>query len=327
MMRVGGWGEPFTDYFSRELSWLAFNARVLSLVRDPDVPLLERARYLSIFSANLDEFFQVRVSGLADRVAAELTERSLDGHTAAEQLHEIRLVTSELCCEQQRLFLEQVQPALAAEGIHLLSADDLDEPRAGSAPQALLRTRLPGAHPARRGPRPPLPVHLRPVAELGRAHARPGRLRAPLRPGEGPQHPRPVGYGQRGGEPVHRPRGCDRGPSRHAVPGHGAAGAPRLPRHPQRRPHPQRRGCRGPAHSGGDGAAAPPLPVGGPPRGGRLHVGGGARAAAARARPARRRGRPHPGPRRPERTERDSRPAPAQAEMALLARHHRAGTV
>ena len=127
MMRVGGWGEPFTDYFSRELSWLAFNARVLSLARDPDVPLLERARYLSIFSTNLDEFFQVRVSGLADRVAAQLTERSLDGHTAAEQLHEVRLATSELCCEQQRLFLEQVQPALAAEGIHLLSADVLHE--------------------------------------------------------------------------------------------------------------------------------------------------------------------------------------------------------
>ena len=127
MMRVGGWGEPFTDYFSRELSWLAFNARVLSLARDPDVPLLERTRYLSIFSTNLDEFFQVRVSGLADRVAAQLTERSLDGHTAAEQLHEVRLATSELCCEQQRLFLEQVQPALAAEGIHLLSADVLHE--------------------------------------------------------------------------------------------------------------------------------------------------------------------------------------------------------
>ena len=127
MMRVGGWGEPFTDYFSRELSWLAFNARVLSLARDPDVPLLERARYLSIFSTNLDEFFQVRVSGLADRVAAQLTERSLDGHTAAEQLHEVRLATSELCCEQQRLFLERVQPALAAEGIHLLSADVLHE--------------------------------------------------------------------------------------------------------------------------------------------------------------------------------------------------------
>ena len=127
MMRVGGWGEPFTDYFSRELSWLAFNARVLSLARDPDVPLLERARYLSIFSTNLDEFFQVRVSGLADRLAAELTERTLDGHTPAEQIRAVRRPTSELCCEQQRLFLEQIKPALAAEGIQLLAADDLHE--------------------------------------------------------------------------------------------------------------------------------------------------------------------------------------------------------
>ena len=126
MMRVGGWGQPFTDYFSRELSWLAFNGRVLSLAGDPDIPLLERARYLSIFTTNLDEFFQVRVSGLADRVAAELTERTLDGHTPAEQLKKVRQVSSELCCEQQRLFLEQVQPQLADEGIHLLSADDLD---------------------------------------------------------------------------------------------------------------------------------------------------------------------------------------------------------
>ena len=126
-MRVGGWGKPFTDYFSRELSWLAFNARVLSLAGDPEVPLLERARYLSIFATNLDEFFQVRVSGLADRVAAELTERTLDGHSPAEQLRKVRQVTAELCCEQQRLFLEQVQPQLAAEGVHLLSVDDLDQ--------------------------------------------------------------------------------------------------------------------------------------------------------------------------------------------------------
>ncbi len=123
MIRVGGWSKPLTDYFSREISWLAFNARVLALADDPDVPLLEQARYLSIFTTNLDEFFQVRVSGLADRVAAELTERTLDGHTPAEQLHEVRRIASELCQEQQRLFLERVKPALEAEGIHLLTTD------------------------------------------------------------------------------------------------------------------------------------------------------------------------------------------------------------
>ena len=125
MICVGGWSKPLTDYFSREISWLAFNARVLALADDPDVPLLERARYLSIFATNLDEFFQVRVSGLADRVAAELTERTIDGHTPAEHLHEVRRIASVLCQEQQRLFLERVKPALEAEGIHLLTLDQI----------------------------------------------------------------------------------------------------------------------------------------------------------------------------------------------------------
>ena len=125
MIRVGGWSEPRTDFFSREISWLAFNARVLALADDPDVPLLEQARYLSIFATNLDEFFQVRVSGLAGRVAAELTELTLDGHTPAEQLHEVRWIAVEQCREQQRLFLEKVRPALEAEGIHLLTTETI----------------------------------------------------------------------------------------------------------------------------------------------------------------------------------------------------------
>ena len=127
MICVGGWAKPLTDYFSREISWLAFNARVLALADDPDVPLLEQARYLSIFATNLDEFFQVRVSGLADRVAAEITERTLDGHTPAEQLREVRRIAAELCGEQQRLFIEKVRPALAAEGIHLLTPDEISQ--------------------------------------------------------------------------------------------------------------------------------------------------------------------------------------------------------
>ncbi|MCY4068519.1 MAG: polyphosphate kinase 1 [Acidimicrobiaceae bacterium] len=126
MMQVGGWSEPLTDYFSREISWLAFNARVLSLADDPEVPLLEQVRYLSIFASNLDEFFQVRVSGLADRVAAEITERTLDGHTPAEQLDEVRSIVAELCRKQQSLYLEKIKPALADEGIQLLALDEVD---------------------------------------------------------------------------------------------------------------------------------------------------------------------------------------------------------
>ena len=127
MKRVGDWGEPLTDFLSRELSWLAFNARVLSLANCDDVPLLERARYLSIFSTNLDEFFQVRVSGLTDRVAAELTEPSYDGRTPAEHLAEVRRVTGELIHTEQSLFACRVRPALEKEGIFLLAWSQLDD--------------------------------------------------------------------------------------------------------------------------------------------------------------------------------------------------------
>ncbi len=126
MKRVGHWVQPLTDYFSRELSWLAFNARVLSLADRADVPLLERARYLSIFSTNLDEFFQVRVAGLNDRVAAGITEAGFDGRSPVEHVAEIRRVTLELCAQQQRLLAQRVRPALESEGIFLLSWDQLD---------------------------------------------------------------------------------------------------------------------------------------------------------------------------------------------------------
>ncbi len=125
MTQVGGWSEPLTDYFSREISWLAFNARVLALADNPEVPLLEQARFLSIFATNLDEFFQVRVSGLADRVAAEITERTLDGHTPAEQLDEVRRIATELCRQQQQLYLHKIKPALEDHGIQLLTLDQV----------------------------------------------------------------------------------------------------------------------------------------------------------------------------------------------------------
>src|SRR4029450_648018 len=73
-------------YLNRELSWLDFNTRVLSMADRPDVPLLERAKFLAIFSANLDEFFQVRVAGLKDQVAAGLGVLTPDGLSPSEQL-------------------------------------------------------------------------------------------------------------------------------------------------------------------------------------------------------------------------------------------------
>ena len=83
---------------------------MLGLAADEEVPLLERVRYLSIFATNLDEFFQVRVAGLADQVEAGITKCSHDGRTAVEQLQEIRQITVELCEEQQRLYSDRILP-------------------------------------------------------------------------------------------------------------------------------------------------------------------------------------------------------------------------
>jgi polyphosphate kinase len=114
-------------YLNRELSWLDFNARVLALAEDPSVPILERAKFLAIFSQNLDEFFQVRVAGLKDQVAAGLLTTSPDGRTPGQQLLEVADRVEELVARQERAFLEDVVPALAAVGIRLSSWDELDD--------------------------------------------------------------------------------------------------------------------------------------------------------------------------------------------------------
>ena len=114
-------------YRNRELSWLDFNARVLALAEDERVPLLERAKFLAIFGQNLDEFFQVRVAGLKDQVAAGVGKASPDGRTPAEQLLDIRDRLDVLLPRMQAAFLEGVTPGLADAGIRLSSWADLDE--------------------------------------------------------------------------------------------------------------------------------------------------------------------------------------------------------
>ena len=113
-------------FFNRELSWLEFNARVLALAADDRVPLLERAKFLAIFSSNLDEFFQVRVAGLKDQVFAGVRRPSHDGRTAAEQLASIRDVVLALCREQEQILAGVVVPQLDREGIRLTSLAELD---------------------------------------------------------------------------------------------------------------------------------------------------------------------------------------------------------
>ena len=91
------------------------------------MPLLERAKFLAIFSQNLDEFFQVRVAGLKEQVAAGLGVASPDGRTPGQQLIEVRERVEALVERQQRLFLDEIVPALAANGVRLSRWDDLDE--------------------------------------------------------------------------------------------------------------------------------------------------------------------------------------------------------
>jgi polyphosphate kinase len=114
-------------FLNRELSWLDFNQRVLALADDERVPVLERAKFLAIFSQNLDEFFQVRVAALKDQVAAGLTTTSPDGRTAAQQLLDIRDCLSGVLPHMEAVFLDRVAPALAEAGIRFSSWYELDE--------------------------------------------------------------------------------------------------------------------------------------------------------------------------------------------------------
>ena len=111
-------------YLNRELSWLQFNRRVLHEAQDPRTPLLERVKFLSIFSSNLDEFFQVRVAGLKQQVAARYSERTADGMTPEQQLHAIAVVVRELQRDHGRCLVQDVIPSLALHGIELVLSED-----------------------------------------------------------------------------------------------------------------------------------------------------------------------------------------------------------
>jgi polyphosphate kinase len=114
-------------YINRELSWLDFNTRVLALAEDRSLPLLERAKFLAIFSRNLDEFFQVRVAGLKEQVAAGVATRSPDGSSPSEQLRAIHTRVSELVQRHARCFTTDVAVALDREGVRFVDWSSLAE--------------------------------------------------------------------------------------------------------------------------------------------------------------------------------------------------------
>ncbi|MEO7269173.1 MAG: RNA degradosome polyphosphate kinase [Knoellia sp.] len=120
-------GLPADRFLDREISWLQFNERVLQLAADENVPLLERARFLAIFTSNLDEFFMVRVAGLKRRIATGLAVRSPSGLEPREVLEQISTVAHELLDMQARVYDDLVQPALEDEGIQVVRWDELSE--------------------------------------------------------------------------------------------------------------------------------------------------------------------------------------------------------
>jgi polyphosphate kinase len=120
-------------FFNRELSWLAFNERVLALAEDEALPLLERVKFVAIVSSNLDEFFQVRVGALHEQIRAGVSVKSFDGRSAAQQCDEIRARTLALLARQRAVLAEQLAPELAANGIRIATWKDLDEGARGLA--------------------------------------------------------------------------------------------------------------------------------------------------------------------------------------------------
>ena len=117
---------PVDRYLDRELSWLQFNERVLQLAADESVPLLERARFLAIFTSNLDEFFMVRVAGLKRRIATGIAVRSPSGLEPREVLEQISKIAHDLAAMQTRIFEGSIRPALVEEGISIVRWSDVE---------------------------------------------------------------------------------------------------------------------------------------------------------------------------------------------------------
>jgi len=114
-------------YISRELSWLAFNDRVLEEALDPQTPLMERLKFVAIFGSNLDEFFMIRVAAIKQQIAAQVLRRSDDGRSPVEHLDAIATRLRPSLARQMRVLGEELFPALEREGIRIVRVGELDE--------------------------------------------------------------------------------------------------------------------------------------------------------------------------------------------------------
>jgi len=144
-------------YINRELSLLEFQYRVLMEAADTSHPLLERLKFINIFSSNLDEFFMIRVAGLKSQAAAGVLELSYDGMTPREQLREIRKRTEPLYKMQADILIKDILPALKNEGIHLHYIEELTQKEKDFLKNYFLETVLPVLTPLSLGPANPFP--------------------------------------------------------------------------------------------------------------------------------------------------------------------------
>ena len=148
-------GDP-AAYFNRELSWLAFNERVLSEADNKNYPLLERLRFLSISGSNLDEFMMIRVAGLVGQVSRDIDRPSLDGRTPSQQLFAVAERMSELTRRQQEIWRD-LQRLLAAANIHIADEQRISEDTFAALRQFFLAEIMPLITPQAIDPAHPFP--------------------------------------------------------------------------------------------------------------------------------------------------------------------------
>ena len=283
---------PADRFLDRELSWLAFNNRVLDLAKDKlRVPLLERARFLAIFASNLDEFYMVRVAGLKRRIAAGVAVPTVSGMMPRDVHQAILSRTRELVDEQARVFQRRRTPGARRARHRDLALGPAHPGREGPDGRPVRRADLSGPDPPRRRPVTPLPLHLRTVDQPGCAGAQSRDRRTPVRAGQGADRAVPLHPARRG--PLRPSGGRHRPASEPAVQRHAGGPAPHLPGDPQRGRRGRGRRRREPAAGLGEGAVAPPgRPAAGPAGGRGRHRPEDVGAADGRARHLRARGFP-----------------------------------
>src|SRR6266513_2850510 len=125
-------GDP-KNFINRELSWLAFNRRVLEEAQDPMQPLIERVKFLTIVSSNLDEFFEIRVAGIKQQIESETSDVGADGLSPTETFNAIQRTAHEMVATEYALWKDDLAPELAKNGIYVREMAELPAKRAAWA--------------------------------------------------------------------------------------------------------------------------------------------------------------------------------------------------